>query len=298
MARPRVGVIGIPGKWSTEALADALSAHSGERIVIDMGGVRLDTATGALEQGGIDLCGLDGLVVKKISSEYAPSCLDRLELLRVAENAGVRVFSPVAGLEALLNRLSCTVRLQAAGIPMPETVVTESAEHALAAVRDFGQAVFKPLFSSKARGMKLLDAAGAEPDLRAAIDAFRARNPVMYIQRRVDLPGQDLGMVFLGGEYLCTYARVGGGEAWNTTIHSGGRYADYAPDAELVELGRRAQAPFNLDFTTVDIAHSDTGPVVFEVSAFGGFRGALEGAGVDAAERYALHVLSELERGR
>ena len=48
---------------------------------------------------------------------------------------------------------------------------------------------------------------------------------MMYIQRKVSLPGRDLGMVFLAGEYLGSYARVSRNSAWNTTINSGGRYA-------------------------------------------------------------------------
>ena len=51
-----------------------------------------------------------------------------------------------------------------------------------------------------------------------------------------------------------------------------------------------------MDFTTVDIAETDCGPIVFEVSAFGGFRGALEGAGVDAAAHYADYALEQLTR--
>ena len=46
-----------------------------------------------------------------------------------------------------------------------------------------------------------------------------------------------------------------------------------------------------MDFTTVDVALTDDGPIIFEVSAFGGFRGALEGAGVDAAAAYLDHVM-------
>jgi ribosomal protein S6--L-glutamate ligase len=37
---------------------------------------------------------------------------------------------------------------------------------------------------------------------------------------------------------------------------------------------------------------------VFEVSAFGGFRGAHEGIGVNAAGLYVEYVLQELEGGR
>ena len=42
MTERRIGVVGIPGKWSTEALADALEARTGFRLVIDMADVVLD----------------------------------------------------------------------------------------------------------------------------------------------------------------------------------------------------------------------------------------------------------------
>ncbi|MGP5190452.1 hypothetical protein [Vreelandella alkaliphila] len=45
----------------------------------------------------------------------------------------------------------------------------------------------------------------------------------------------------------------------------------------------------------VDIALTDEGPVVFEVSAFGGFSGALKGCGIDASEKLCDYVLSQLE---
>lgn len=295
MAEPRIGVIGIPGKWSTEVLADAIEQRTGHRLVIDMGQVSCRLRDNRLLFDGHDLCALDGLVVKKISAEYSPNTLDRLELLRVAEQAGVRVFSGAANMLRLIDRLSCTVTLRNAGIPMPDTVVTEDIDAAMAAVNDFRSAVFKPLFSTKARGMCVLDAAQPEASLRTAIETFRQHNPMMYIQRKVELPGHDLGMVFLAGSYLGTYARVPQGDAWNTTIHSGGRYQAYTPSEALIDLAHRAQAPFGMDFTTVDVAETASGPIVFEVSAFGGFRGALEGAGIDAAGAYADHVLSQLK---
>ena len=290
---PRLGVVGIPGKWSTETLADEVEAKTGFRLVVDMGGVALDLEHRRLTFGGDDLCDLDGLMVKKISVEYSPNTLDRLELLRVAENAGVRVFSRAERILRLVDRLSCTVTLRNAGIPMPETLVTEDLGAAVAAVERFGSAVFKPLFSTKARGMRVIRA--TDGDREDAVRAFRLENPMMYVQRRLDLAGRDLGMVFLAGEYLGTYARVARADAWNTTVHSGGRYESYVPPDELVELAWRAQAPFGMDFTTVDVAETADGPVVFEVSAFGGFRGAREGAGINAAARYVEHALRELE---
>ncbi len=291
---PRVGVVGIPGKWSTEALADAVQRRTGFRLIIDMAGVALDLSGKRLLYNGLDLCELDGLMVKKISAEYSFNALDRLELLRVAEQAGVRVFSRPLNILRLIDRLSCTVTLCNAGIPMPQTRVTEDVPAAMDAVRAFGSAVFKPLYSSKARGMCVIDSDLDADTMEREIRIFQADNTMMYIQKKITLPGRDLGMLFLAGKYLGTYARVQRGDAWNTTISSGGRYAAYSPPDEIVDLARRAQAPFGMDFTTVDVAESEEGPIVFEVSAFGGFRGAKEGIGLDAAGRYTDYVLKEL----
>jgi ribosomal protein S6--L-glutamate ligase len=294
LAEYKIGVIGIAGKWSTEALADAVEARTGHRLVIEMGDVNLDLERQRLLFHEQDLCQLDALIVKKISASYDPNTLDRLELLRVAEQAGVRVFSGAVNILRLIDRLSCTVTLRNAGIPMPATRVTEDIGAAVAAVEDFGSAVFKPLYSTKARGMCVIDADRDRSEIEHEVLAFQAENPMMYIQQKVELPGCDLGMVFLGGEYLGSYARVSQDDAWNTTIHSGGRYAAYTPPDAVIELAQRAQALFDLDFTTVDVAETNAGPIVFEVSAFGGFRGALEGIGIDAAGLYAEHVLRQL----
>lgn len=291
MTELKIGVIGIPGKWSTEALADAVAARTGFRRVIDMGSVALDLDAGALMHTGEDLCSYDALIVKKVSEIYSPHLLDRLEMLRVAEARGVRVFSRPEAILRLIDRLACTVSLRLSDIPMPRTLVTEDLARAEAAVAAYGSAVFKPLYSTKARGMCVIDMG---PEAAVRIAEFAADNPVMYIQEKRDLSGQDLGMVFLNGAYLCTYARISAAGTWNTTIHGGGKYAPYEPDADLIALARRAQAPFGLTFTTVDVALTAEGPVVFEVSAFGGYRGVKEGCGLDAAAIVTDHVIAEL----
>ncbi len=294
-ADPRIGVVGLPGKWSTETLADAVEASTGMRLVVDMSDVALDLDGRKLLYGKHDLCELDAIIVKKISREYSPNSIDRLELLRVAEAKGVRVFSPALSMLRLIDRLSCTTTMANAGIPMPPTSITEDIGQAEEAVRQYGSAVFKPLFSTKARGMIVVDAADPEIERIEQIKDFHQHNPMMYIQKKMELPGQDLGLVFLGGEYLGAYARVSEGSSWNTTILHGGRYAAAEPDASWVEIAQRAQGLFNMDYTTVDMAETEDGPVVFEVSAFGGFRGAKEGLGINVAERYVDYVLSKLD---
>ncbi len=296
MPEVKIGVIGIPGKWSTETLADVVAEKTGFRLVIDMQKVFLELERGRLIYSGQDLCELDALIVKKISANYSPNTLDRLELLRIAEKAGVRVFSRPENILRLIDRLSCTVTLRNHDIPMPDTCITEDIETAIEAVENFGSAVFKPLYSSKARGMCIIDSKRDRSLMEKQIRDFNCHHPMMYIQKKIEPLGRDLGLVFLGNDYQGAYARIPQAGSWNTTINSGGRYADYSASADIINLAYQAQAPFGMDFTTVDIAETERGPIVFEVSAFGGFRGSLEGGGVHVADRYVDYVLKDLRR--
>ncbi len=289
---PKIGVVGIRGGWSSEELANALERKTAYRLLIEPDRISLDLSTGSAWFEGTDISRLDALIIKKAGSRYCPMLLDRLELLRFLHERGLKIFSNPYKIMRVLDRLSCTVTLRSAGIPMPETTVTESTEEALRAVEKYGEAVFKPLYSTKARGMEIICAG---PDAAEKIEAFSENFGIMYIQKKMDIGGQDLGIVFLGGQYLTTYARCGDGTSWNTTIHSGGKYQAYTPSEKTIAIAKKAQDLFGLDFTCVDVAESGgNGPIVFEVSAFGGFRGIQTASGMDAAELYADYVLKKL----
>lgn len=294
MAGKRIGVVGAAGAWSSEKLADAIAERTGFRLIVDMGKVSIDMQSGRAVSGGTEISSLDALIVKKAGKEYSPDLLDRLEMLRHLAGRGMPVFSDPAKIMRLVDRLSCTVTLRAGGIPMPPTVITEDIGEALAAIEEFGEVVLKPLYSTKARGMTLVSAGPCAPE---AVAKFKeAGNNVIYIQKKVVTPGWDLGITFLGGEYLATYARVGNAASWNTTTANGGKYAAWEPDKKALDVATAAQALFGLDFTCVDVAETWDGPVVYEVSAFGGFRGLQEGNGINAAGLYADYVLRKLEK--
>jgi ribosomal protein S6--L-glutamate ligase len=287
----RIGVVGIPGGWSSEKLADAVYKKIGYRLLIDMQKVSLDLTGGAAWFDGTEISALDALIVKKIGAWYSPDLLDRLEMLRFLHERGMPIYSTPFNIMRVLDRLSCTVTLKLAGIPMPPTTVTEDTDAAVQAVETYGEAVFKPLYSTKAKGMMVLRPG---PHVREQVEAFCADHPIMYIQQKLDLQGKDLGVAFLGGDYLTTYARVSADGAWNTTTRSGGKYAAYDPPDHIIRLARDAQKPFGLDFTCVDVAETAQGPVVFEVSAFGGFRGIAQARDLDVAAMYVDYVLTQL----
>ncbi|WP_031481857.1 GAK system ATP-grasp enzyme [Maridesulfovibrio frigidus] len=289
----KIGVIGIKDAWSTEQLAEAVARKTGQKKkIFEMQDVRLDLPSGTAVVDGIDLSKLDGIIIKKIGKQYSPDLLDRLEMLRLLEGRGVKIFSSPKSILRVLDRLSCTITLQLGNIPMPPTTITENIDHALAAVEEYEEAVFKPLYSTKARGMFVLS---PNPAARTTIEEYSKEKKILYIQKTIDFKDRDLGIVFLGGEYLTTYARCKANGSWNTTTVNGGKYAPVDPPKEVIELARKAQSLFNLDFTCVDVALTDDGPLVFEVSAFGGFRGLLDARGIDAASLYADYAIERIK---
>jgi ribosomal protein S6--L-glutamate ligase len=289
----RVGVVGVPDGWSSLRLVDALRRKTDFGLLIDMEHVVVDLDAETAMFGDVDLCQLDAMIIKKVGATYSPDLLGRLALLRYIAGRGPKIFSPPANIKKVIDRLSCTISLRAANIPMPRTMVTEDLEQAAGAVRRLGKCILKPLYTSKARGMAVVEPG---PNLMGQLENFKAEgNLVLYLQQMIDLPDKDLGLAFLGGEFCGCYARVRGAGEWNTTTHSGGKYEAHEPTADIIQLARRAQEPFGLDFTCVDIAETVDGPVVFEVSAFGGFRGLLEANNFDAADHYAEYVLNRLK---
>lgn len=290
----KIGVVGIKGAWSTEVLADSLESKTGFRRIIDLNQVRWDLANKAVHFEGEDLLQYDAIIVKKISKTYSPECLNRLHLLSWLNSQGVSVFSDPNDMGRLINRLSCTTALNTADIPMPPTTITESVEEARAAIGDYEEAVLKPLFSTKARGMTLLKA--DNPALIEQLVQFQNEFGLFYIQKKIPLPGKDLGLMFLGGEYIGTYARVAASDSWNTTTRDGGKYASHTPRESTIAIAKKAQQAFNLAFTTVDVVETDddSETVIFEVSAFGGFRGAKEALDIDIADLYSNYVINQI----
>lgn len=290
----KIGVIGISDGWSTQILADAIERKTGFCRVISMSEVSMQMPDFKITHKGFNLLDLDALIIKKIDKVYSPTMHDQLEIVRKLSELGVRVFSDPVMVNKLVNRLSCTMRLNRAGVPMPRTLITQEIDEARAFIEEVGAAVFKPLYSTKARGMMLLTK--DQNELVSSLKSYHSQNDIMYIQEKLELPGEDLGVVFLGKDYLGTYARVGSKGSWNTTIREGGRYRSFEPTDEIMQIAIKARDAFDLDFTCVDVAETADGPVCFEVSAFGGFRGLTEGLGINVADQYVDYVIQKVKK--
>ncbi len=289
-----IGVIGIRGAWSTESLSSQLKQKGAGGDVIELHELGFDLGAHRYYHHHHNLDDFDGFILKKMGKEYSSNLLDELELLELLERSGFRFFSSPARIRTMISRLSCTIRLRDNDIPMPPTYISEDVDDAVQWAAQNAPVVLKPLYSTKARGMALLtDEASAR---EAITNLVKSGDKIIYLQKKYDLSGSDYGLIFLGGEYIGAYARVSDGSTWHTTTREGGKYAPYDPPQEFIDLAEKAQRPFGLDFTSVDLAVTkEVGPIIFEVSAFGGYKGLYQSSGLDASELLTDYAIRKMK---
>ncbi|MFN7976286.1 MAG: ATP-grasp family protein [Acidobacteriota bacterium] len=300
MASRTIGVCGEEGGWSSARLVEAFSARGCAVSFFEPRACSLLLPGGELpvvRHREEPLPDFDAVVVKKIGDVTHRATRGHLEILFALEARGAKVRSRPKAIAAAIDRVRMTRILAEHRIPMPRTIVTGSLPEALAFLSDVGTAVFKPAFTSKGRGMHRLTS--GDPAARAILEEAARGDEPIYLQRFVERPeeGYDLGVAILDRQVIGAYKRVAPGGSWLTTIAQGGSYGAAKPPQEILDLALAAARPFHLTFTGVDIVETKEGPLVYEVSAFGGFRGLWETGRIDAAGLYADHVLWELSQG-
>lgn len=291
----KIAVIGNPGAWSTERLASAIRNEGLDPLIVPAGELSVCLSTGQASWRGHPLPDAAGVIVKKLGLSTDEQAVVRLLPLTVWARQGIPVLSEPDRIGRVLDRYRMTLDLASADIPLPRTLLTESPEEAADLVDVCGQVVIKPRYTSKGQGMLRVD---APSDVRSLVanSAALGRGAV-YLQEFVPaLRGRDIGVVVIGDAVAGAYARVAAPNEWRTTTAAGGRYAPVEIDSNIESLALRVSRVFGLDFTTVDVVETERGPLVYEASALGGFRGLFEATGTDAGRltvRWALKRFQE-----
>lgn len=105
---------------------------------------------------------------------------------------------------------------------MPETVVSSQPSVLLAAARDFGTFVMKPLLGAAGSGVMLMQA--HDKNVAAALELLLSLNQPVIVQRAI--PDAHLGdkrIILVGGEPVGAVLRVPSGSDHRANLHVGGR---------------------------------------------------------------------------
>ena len=290
----RVAILAARQGWHTEQLCRALAerGHEGrvlpyEALVAHLG--RGGAASGvAAADEDIDACG--AVLARIIPAGSLEQIVFRVDALHTLEERSIPVINSPRTIERTVDKLWTTALLEQAGLRVPETVVCESPDAALAAFRALGDVIVKPLFGSMGLGMVRVT------DEEMAFRVFRTLETlrgVYYVQQTIDHAGCDVRAFVVGGRVIGAIERSAPG--WKTNLARGGRARAVTLTSAQTELALAAARAVGADYAGVDLLPARDGTVyVVEVNGIPGWRGLQEATSSDVAGAIVEQLLERV----
>jgi RimK family alpha-L-glutamate ligase len=294
----RTVILGSPG-WHTDELSRALTERGHTSIVLPYEGLvaRLGGRIGGssdrpapdLSSQGTRVLDAHAVLARIIPTGSLEQIIFRVDALHWIEERGVAVVNSPRAIERTVDKFYTSALLQEAGLPVPETVVCESAEAAMAAVGAMGDVIVKPIFGSMGHGLVRV----SDPDMAfRVVRSLEQLRVVFYVQRVVAHGGRDVRAFVVSGRVIGAIERRALRGDWRTNVSRGGSARPIELPPEWARLAVRAAAVVGAEYAGVDLLPSADGQVfVLEVNGIPGWRGLQQALGVDVAGAIVDHLV-------
>jgi RimK family alpha-L-glutamate ligase len=279
--------------WHTDQLCRALAErrHTGRVLPYEGLVARLGTgrgAAGGLSSESTAILDADAVLARIIPDGSLEQIIYRVDVLHWIEQRGVPVMNSPRAIERSVDKFYTTALLQEAGLPIPETVVCEGTADAMAAMREMGDVIVKPIFGSMGHGMVRVSDPDVAFRVMRSLEQVRA---VFYVQRAVDHGGRDVRVFVVGGRVLGAIERRAPDGEWRTNVSGGGSARPFELPPAWEQLALRAAAAVGADYAGVDLLPSREGAVfVLEVNGIPGWRGLQQATALDVAGAIVEHL--------
>ncbi len=280
--------------WHTDELLRALAArgHTGTVVPYESLVARIAprATTATLSADSQQLLSAPAVLARIVPNGSLEQIIYRVDALHWLEDRGVRVMNSPRAIERCVDKFYTSALLREAGLDTPETIVCERIDDAMAAVREMGDVIVKPLFGSMGHGMVRVS------DPETALRVFRAlelARAVFYVQRVVEHAGCDVRAFVVGTRVVAAIERRARDGGWRTNISLGGeaRAIDLPP--AWSELALTAARAVGADYAGVDLLPASDGTVhVLEVNGIPGWSGAQKATSVDIAGAIVDHLIA------
>ena len=286
----RIAILAARQGWHTEELCRALAerGHEGRVLPYEALVARLGGAGPALSAAGEDLGACAAVLARIIPAGSLEQVIFRVDALHALEERGIPVINSPRAIERTVDKLWTSALLERAGLPVPETVVCDDPDEALAAFRALGDVIVKPLFGSMGLGMVRVTTEEMAFRVFRTLETIRG---VYYLQRAIDHEGCDVRAFVVGDRVVGAIERRAAG--WRTNIARGGQARAITPSGPWAELALRAARAVGADYAGVDLLPAPDGTVyVVEVNGIPGWRGLQQATSSDVAAAIVDHCLA------
>ena len=286
----RIAILAARQGWHTEELCRALAerGHEGRVLPYEALVARLGGAGPALSAAGEDLGACAAVLARIIPAGSLEQVIFRVDALHALEERGIPVINSPRAIERTVDKLWTSALLERAGLPVPETVVCDDPDEALAAFRALGDVIVKPLFGSMGLGMVRVTTEEMAFRVFRTLETIRG---VYYLQRAIDHEGCDVCAFVVGDRVVGAIERRAAG--WRTNIARGGQARAITPSGPWAELALRAARAVGADYAGVDLLPAPDGTIyVVEVNGIPGWRGLQQATSSDVAAAIVDHCLA------
>ncbi|XWN33502.1 MAG: RimK family alpha-L-glutamate ligase [Devosia sp.] len=228
---------------------------------------------------GEALAGYDAVIplFSPATAEYG------MAVLRQFESAGVLSVNPSTAMSQARDKLQALQLLAGGGVRVPDTAFAYRMERAdeLMDIVGGAPAIVKLLGGRQGVGVVL---AQTLQSARSTIEAFRFIDQHVLVQRFIEeAEGSDIRVIVIDGEVVAAMKRTGPPGEFRSNLHRGGNPEPVEITAQERELAIDATRSVGLNVCGVDILRGRDGPMVIEVNATPGLRGAESVSGQDIA---------------
>jgi RimK family alpha-L-glutamate ligase len=286
-----------PDAWCSTQLRRAIRERGQEPVVFGFTDVvaRVGSepkVTAWKREGGIDLVAeVPAVIVRPIGRGSLDETIFRLDMLHRLERLGVRIFNPPSAIEKAVDKYYALTLLEEGRIPVPRTIVVESAHRALDAFQELGgDVVVKPVFGSRGIGITRV----SDPEIAQRI--FRSLDfihHVLYLQEFVRHGRRDIRAFVVGDRVIAAMRRVGRG--WKTNVSQGAKPVALKPDPDLERLVISAAKTIGCEIAGVDVMEGPDGRIVNEINSQPGFRGLQSVTETDIAGQMVDYVVARVK---
>ena len=274
--------------WHTRELTRALEARGHTGAIVPYEGLVASIGRrSGLRSRAADLDRADAVLARIIPSGSLEQIIYRVDALHRLEDRGVRVMNSPRTIERTVDKFWTSALLEQCGLPTPDTIVCETPEEAVAAFRELGDVIVKPLFGSMGLGMVRVSDEEMAFRVFKTIEQIRG---VYYLQRAIEHEGRDIRAFVVGGRVLAAIERSSAG--WRTNLSRGGTARPIELSEAWAGLAVRAAAAVGAEYAGVDLLPARDGTVyVLEVNGIPGWQGLQEATGVDVAGAVVDHLM-------
>lgn len=295
-----------PG-WHGRELVDAFARHGYEASFVSLTACHLVLENGRshVHIPGISLKSLAGVFVRGVPGGSLPQVILRLNVLHSLADMGFAVYNSGRAIERTVDKAMTSFLLTEAGLPTPDTLITESyavaREHVVNEASAENPLIMKPVFGSQGIGVKKVF---EEADLHIDPDLAYLFGEVYYLQRFIRPPASqqspavqsyDWRVLVINGRAEAMMLRTS--DHWITNRAQGARCQAIDFDEQLASLAEQACQVLDIDYAGVDLMQDENGQfLITEVNSIPAWWGLQKVVGFKIADRLVDHCVAKIHQ--